>query len=78
LWAIGYYFWRTKRLDDAITILEFNTILFPSSGDSFDLLGEAYYKKGDKAKALLNYKRSLELDPANENAKAIIKELENK
>jgi CubicO group peptidase (beta-lactamase class C family) len=76
--SIGYYFMRKNRLDDAITVFEYNTILFPSSGNVFDSLGEAYYKKGDKAKALLNYKRSLELDPTNETAKAIIKELENK
>jgi CubicO group peptidase (beta-lactamase class C family) len=75
---IGYYLMSKNRLDDAITIFEYNTILFPSSGNVYDSLGEAYYKKGDKTNALVNYKRSLQLDPANENAKGIIKELENK
>ncbi|MFA6248468.1 MAG: tetratricopeptide repeat protein [Mucilaginibacter sp.] len=44
----------------------------------FDSLGEAYYAKGDKEKALLNYKRSLQLDPTNTTAKAVITELEKK
>jgi cytochrome c-type biogenesis protein CcmH/NrfG len=42
----------------------------------YDSLGEAYYKQGDKQNALANYKRSLQLDPANQNAKSIIAELE--
>jgi CubicO group peptidase (beta-lactamase class C family) len=76
--VIGYYLMSKNRLDDAITVFEYNTILFPSSGNVFNSLAEAYYKKGDKTNALLNYKHSLKLDPANENAKGIIKELENK
>lgn len=71
----GYSLMGKGRIDDAIIVFEYNTTLFPQSGNVFDSLGEAYYNKGDKAKALLNYKRSLELDPANETAKMIIAEL---
>jgi CubicO group peptidase (beta-lactamase class C family) len=72
---IGYSLMNAKKLDDAIVVFEYNTTLFPTSGNVFDSLGEAYYNKGDKAKALLNYKRSLKLDPTNGAAKAIIAEL---
>lgn len=72
---IGYAYLGKNRVDDAILIFEYNTKLFPASGNVFDSLGEAYYKKGDTKKALLNYKRSLELDPGNTNAKAIIETL---
>ncbi|MFA6087384.1 serine hydrolase [Mucilaginibacter sp.] len=75
---IGYYLLNKKRVDDAITIFDYNTKLFPKSGNVYDSLGEAYYGKGDKPKALLNYKRSLELDPSNTTAKAVIAELEKK
>jgi CubicO group peptidase (beta-lactamase class C family) len=75
---IGYYFKGNNRIDDAIIVFEYNTTLFPTSGNVFDSLGEAYYAKGNKEKALLNYKRSLQLDPTNSTAKAVIAELEKK
>lgn len=75
---IGYSLKNSNRIDDAIIVFEYNTTLFPTSGNMFDSLGEAYYAKGDKEKALLNYKRSLQLDPTNTTAKAVITELEKK
>lgn len=73
---LGYYLMGKKRIDDAILILTHNTTLFPRSGNVFDSLGEAYYTKGDRKNALLNYKHSLALDPANAGAQKIIAELE--
>lgn len=74
----GYELLRKKRFDDAIAVFEFNTQLFPTSGNVFDSLGEAYYKKGDKEKALISYKKAFALDPSNKEAAAKIKELEEK
>jgi tetratricopeptide (TPR) repeat protein len=76
--SIGYYYLGKGRFEDAIAVFEYNTILFPSSGNVFDSLGEAYYNKGDKQNALLNYKRSLALDPGNTTAQRIIAELSTK
>lgn len=73
---LGYYLMGDKRLADAITVFEYNTKLFPKSGNVFDSLGEAYYNQGNKPLALLNYKKSLQLDPTNDNAKKIIAELD--
>ncbi|MXV14273.1 serine hydrolase [Pedobacter sp. HMF7056] len=67
--TIGYVLLNKKRFDDAILVFSYNTTLFPKSGNVFDSLAEAWYRKGDKANALLNYRRSLELDPANAAAK---------
>lgn len=75
---IGYSLLNSKRLDAAIVVFEYNTTLFPKSGNVFDSLGEAYYNKGDKAKALLNYKLAVKLDPSNTAAKTIVEELEKK
>ncbi|SEM61252.1 Beta-lactamase [Mucilaginibacter gossypiicola] len=72
----GYYLMSKKRLADAVSVFEYNTKLFPKSGNVFDSLGEAYYNQGNKPLALLNYKKSLQLDPANDNAKKIIIELD--
>jgi CubicO group peptidase (beta-lactamase class C family) len=74
--SIGYTLLGKKRLDDAIVLFEYNTKLFPNSGNVFDSLAEAYYNKGEKAKALSNYKRALELDPANNAAKEKIAQLQ--
>lgn len=64
-----------KNMDAAITVFEYNTVLFPQSYNVFDSLGEAYYKKGDKPKALANFRKSLLLNPSNENAKKYMDEL---
>lgn len=72
---IGYNFLRQNKFTDAILVFEHNTKLFPESGNVFDSLGEAYYKQGDKEKALLNYKKSIVLDPDNGDAKKIIAKL---
>ena len=73
---IGYYFLGNDRIADAIIVFEYNTKLFPKSGNVFDSLGEAYYKEGNKEKALISYKKSLALDPTNMNAKKVIMDLE--
>ncbi|WP_369409697.1 tetratricopeptide repeat protein [Mucilaginibacter lacusdianchii] len=73
---IGYLLMGKNKIDDAITIFEYNTHLFPQSGNVYDSLGEAYYKQGNKAKALVNYKQSLKLTPGNKTAQAVITELE--
>ena len=36
---------------------------FPGSSNAYDSLGEALLKKGEKEKALLAYKKSVELNP---------------
>ncbi|EHQ27688.1 serine hydrolase [Mucilaginibacter paludis] len=67
--TVGYALLNKKNYEAAIAIFEYNTTLFPKSGNVFDSLAEAYETKGDKAKALINYKRSVELDPSNDSAK---------
>jgi Flp pilus assembly protein TadD len=41
-------------------------------------LAEAYAKDGQKQQAIANYRKSLELDPKNQNAANKLKELEQK
>ena len=42
----------------------------------YDSLGEAYMENGDKELAIQNYKKSIELNPANQNAVEMLKRLE--
>ena len=74
---VGYDLLEMNKVADAVIIFEYNTKLFPESSNVYDSLGEAYYIQGDKKNALLNYKKSLQLDPANKHAKKIIAELES-
>ena len=48
---------------------------FPKSGNAYDSLGEAYLADGDKKLAIANYKKSVELDPTNENGKKVLAEI---
>jgi tetratricopeptide (TPR) repeat protein len=50
--------------------------MFPGSWNAYDSLGEAYMKAGQKQLAIDNFKKSLELNPANDNAKEKLKVLE--
>jgi CubicO group peptidase (beta-lactamase class C family) len=73
--GIGYKLLRLNKTDDAILVFEQNTNDYPSSGNTWDSLAEAYDKKGNKELAIKYYQRSLELDPGNTNAAEQIKRL---
>ena len=66
---------QTGRLAEARTILRWNVELFPESANVYDSLGEADVKAGDRAAALANYAKSLELDPKNKNAGKFLAEI---
>ena len=73
---LGYSLLRDKRIDEAIAVFKINVELYPQSSNVYDSLGEAYLASGDKEKAAVNYKKSLELDPKNQNAINVLKKLE--
>jgi Flp pilus assembly protein TadD len=52
----------------AIAVLKLATTLFPKSFNTYDSLGEAYQADGNKPLAIASYRKSLELNPANQNA----------
>ena len=73
--VLGYTFLQLAKVPEAIEIFKLNVAAFPNSGNCYDSLGEAYLASGDKKLALLNYKKSVDLDPTNESGKQIIIEL---
>ncbi len=74
--ALGYALLQHQRYDDAIAIFLLNVEMFPKSFNVYDSLGEAYMLRGDRALAIQNYRRSLELNPHNQNAVEKLGELE--
>ena len=59
----GYQLLNEKRYDKAIEVLTLNTKRFPKDPNTFDSLGEAYATKGDKKNAIINFKKSLSMNP---------------
>ncbi len=72
---LGYEFLGLKQTSEAIEVLKLNAEEYPASSNVYDGLGEAYMDHGDNELAIRNYKRSLELDPGNTNAAAMLKKL---
>jgi len=75
---LGYSYLQNEKTTDAIKLFKLNTIAFPNSWNVYDSLGEAYLKDGQTDLAITNYKKSLELNPNNQNAENILKELKKK
>ncbi|HEY3927720.1 MAG TPA: hypothetical protein VGL89_05065 [Candidatus Koribacter sp.] len=73
----GYKLLSAKRTQDAIVIFEVNARTHPNSWNAFDSLGEAYADALDKEHALAAYRKSLELNPANNGAKQMIERIQN-
>lgn len=74
--SLGYdLLYADKKVNKAIEIFEFATKEFPENANLFDSLGEAYFVNKEFGNALLNYKKSLELNPGNENAKKYISDI---
>jgi dienelactone hydrolase len=65
----GYGLLRAGEAAQAVEIFRLATVLYPSSANTFDSLAEAYEQGGDKPNAILHYRRSLQLDPKNGNAR---------
>jgi len=73
--TFGYQLLRAPRVDDAIRVFQWNAEAFPNSGNVYDSLAEAYVAQGDKARGIENYRKALELDPKNGNAKTRLEAL---
>jgi predicted alpha/beta superfamily hydrolase len=73
--TLGYNFITRGMINAAIEVFKMNVEMNPQSANANDSLAEAYMKSGNNEKAMLHYKKVLELDPDNENAKTMLKKL---
>jgi tetratricopeptide (TPR) repeat protein len=73
--------WATELQGDghpaeAVEVLKLNVVMYPESGNAWEALGETQEKAGKKAEAVESYKKALEKDPENAEAKEKLKALE--
>jgi predicted negative regulator of RcsB-dependent stress response len=66
------------KVDEAIAVLEMNGEFYPKSADIDFLIGELLFARGDRDKALVRYRATLEKAPAHAAAKRRISEIEKK
>jgi len=74
----GYQLMNSGQVDKAIEVLTLNTKRFPKSANCFDSLGEAYVTKGDSKNAIVNFKKSLSMNPRPDikaNSEKFLKQL---
>jgi tetratricopeptide (TPR) repeat protein len=70
----GYEFLQSGKVKEAAAIFKLNTQAFPKSANVFDSYGEALMALGNKPEAIENYKKTVQLNPGNENAIQILKD----
>ena len=68
LLALGCELLERKRSMEAIDGMKYGVSRFPASANAHDSLGEGYMNAGDRARAIENYEKSLNLNPKNTNA----------
>jgi len=64
-----------KMKEQGVNVFSLALHLYPKSANLYDSLAEAYYYNMDYQNAILNYKKSLELNPRNQNAIERLKQL---
>jgi tetratricopeptide (TPR) repeat protein len=73
---LGYRFlYFLGKTDDAVEIFKLYREMFPQSANAYDSLAEAYMIEGNREQAIVNYEKSLELNPDNKNAAERLKQL---
>lgn len=74
----GYQLLAKDKVKEAIEVFKLNVMFYPDSWNVYDSLGEAYAEAGEIEKAIENYKKSIELNPDNENGKKALEKLQKK
>ncbi|PCH77137.1 MAG: tetratricopeptide repeat protein [Flavobacteriaceae bacterium] len=72
--AYGYHLIRNGKTKQALKIFKLNTELFPNSYNTHDSYGECLLLQGNIEEGIIAYKKSLEMNPENKIAEAIIAE----
>jgi tetratricopeptide (TPR) repeat protein len=66
---LGYSYIRKSEHDLAIEIFKINIALYPKSSNVYDSLGDGYLSIKDTTNAVTYYKKALDINPENSNAK---------
>jgi len=74
---LGYRLMGKQQLKKAEQFLKLNLVNYPGSWNAYDSYGEILLKLNKKEKSIEMYKKSIALNPNNEDAKKIIKMIRN-
>jgi CubicO group peptidase (beta-lactamase class C family) len=72
---LGYNFLNRTKTKLAQDVFKVNMTLYPESFNVYDSYAEACMEMGEIELAILNYNKSLSMNPQNNNAKEMLKEL---
>jgi tetratricopeptide (TPR) repeat protein len=75
LLQVAYQILFAGKTDDAIKVFKLQVQDYPKYWNSYDSIGEAYMKAGQKDLAIANYEKSIELKPDNQNGIDMLKKL---
>jgi CubicO group peptidase (beta-lactamase class C family) len=75
---LGYLLLQEGKINESVKVFKLNVDLYPESANVYDSYAEALAAAGDTENAIVNYKKSVELDPTNENGKQMLHKLEGK
>ncbi|MEP0985060.1 serine hydrolase [Ekhidna sp.] len=73
---VGFDFYHSDRMTLSLNTFKVNMALYPDSYKVYDSYAEACMKAGDTDLAILNYSKSLELNPQNNGARHHLTELQ--
>jgi len=73
--AWGKSLLQNNDMIKALEVMKLNVLFYPENADAYNSLGEAYLKTGNIELAATNYKKSLELNPDNQNTKKILDQI---
>ena len=74
--SLGYTYMGEGKIAEALVMLKINVDEFPKSFNAYDSYAEALMKDGQKEAAIANYKKSMELNPDNTNARDILTKID--
>ena len=72
---LGYNYFNKNQTNFSIQVFNLNCLEYPQSANAYDSLGEVYEAIGKLDLAKVNYQKSLDLNPKNENARQMISKI---
>jgi uncharacterized protein len=76
--SFGYRAMAEGKADLARIYFQMNIDFYPKSSDAFDSMADYWKTKGDTAKAIENYKKSVDVNPQNDKARRMLDTLQSK
>ena len=72
---VGYQLFQSGKIDEATVIFKINVEAFPKSSNVYDSYAEGLMSQGKNELAITNYRKSVELNPNNQNGIKMLKKL---